>query len=139
MITDVNCNECYNYIIESVIKIDKLQKEVITANSTTCIGCETSLYDTLNNTIPVTLYTNCGSLLTATINTENNTTTFFRIEAIRYNRFVTLRLLTTDPAQPKTLIATNQTMIYDLNCVCGIECFQPITVEICTSSTTTSA
>ena len=130
-----DCLEC-NYIKETVSKIDKLQKEVITVGENRCISCETTLFNPANNTIPVSFYSSCGTLFTGLTDTAGATTGIFRIESIRCGRFVTLRLLTLDG---DTLVATLRTMILDLDEVKGIQCFEPITVELCTASTPTQA
>ncbi|MDE6660659.1 MAG: hypothetical protein K2J93_02400 [Anaeroplasmataceae bacterium] len=126
-----DCLDC-NYIKETVCKIDKLQKEVITVGENRCISCETSLFNPANNTIPVAFYGECGNLFTGLTDLTGTTTSFFRIESIRCGRFVTLRLLTQDG---DTLTATLRTMVLDLDSVKGIQCFEPITVELCTAST----
>lgn len=129
-------NECdCNYIKETVTKIDKLQKEIITVGEIRCISCDASLFSSANNTIPVALYTDCGTLVNGRVDLDGTDTTFFRIEAIRCNRFVTLRLLVADDTtDPTTLTATNRTMIFDLDHVAGIQCFEPITIELCQTS-----
>ena len=129
-----DCLDC-NYIKETVCKIDKLQKEVITVGENRCVSCDTSLFNPANNTIPVALYSHCGTLFTGLTDLTGTTTTFFRIESIRCGRFVTLRLLTQDG---DTLTATLRTMVLDLDEVKGIQCFEPITVELCNASTPTA-
>ena len=130
-----DCLEC-NYIKETIAKIDKLQKEVVTVGENRCISCDTSLFNPANNTIPVALYCRCGNLFTGLTDTAGTTTSFFRIESIRCGRFVTLRLLVQDG---DTLTATLRTMVLDLDEVKGIQCFEPITVELCTSAITPQA
>lgn len=130
--TDCDCN----YIKETVAKIDKLQKEVVTVGETRCISCDASLFTSANNTIPVTFITDCGTLLTGLVDITGITTTFFRIESIRCGRYVTLRLLTLDTTTPDepTLTASTRTMIIDLDRVAGMQCHEPITVEVCQTS-----
>ncbi len=130
-----DCLDC-NYIKETVARIDKLQKEVITIGENRCISCDTSLFNPANNTIPVAFYSDCGNLFTGLVDIAGTTTSIFRIESIRCGRFVTLRLLT---AEGDTLVATLRTMILDLDDVTGIQCFEPITVELCNSSLTPQA
>ncbi len=132
-------NECENnFIKETVAKIDKLQKEVVTVGETRCISCDASLFTSANNTIPVTLTLKCCTLLSGIVDLTGITTTFFRIESIRGGRFVTLRLLTVDTTTPDnpTLVATSRTIVVDLDHVIGIQCHEPITVEVCQSSLT---
>lgn len=130
--TQDSCN-C-NYIKESVAKIDKLQKEVISETTGRCIACEASLFTSANNTIPVRFYTCCGNPITGTIGTTETSTVFFRIESLRCNRYVTLRLLQSTGGEDPTLTGTDYTMIVDLDCVGCMQCFEPISVEVCTQS-----
>ena len=125
---DFDCN----YIKETVYKIDKLQKDVVSDTLGRCISCETSLFTSLNNTIPVSFYTCCGNPVTGRVGATETTTTFFRIEAIRCNRFVTLRMLT---STTDALTATDYTLILDLDCVSSIQCYEPITVDVCSQTT----
>lgn len=120
-----------NYIKETVSKIDKIQKEVIFDTTGRCIACEASLFTSANNTIPVRFYTCCGNPITATIGLPETETTYFRIESVRCNRFVTLRLL---QVSGDTLEGTNYTIICDLDCVGTMQCLDPISVEVCTQS-----
>lgn len=122
-----------NYIKETVCKIDKLQKNVITESSGRCVACETSLLSSVNNTIPVRFSNCCGSPFEALIGITGATTSFFRIESVRCGQFATLQLL--EPTLDETLLrATGYTIIVDLDCVCSLQCFEPVNVEICTSS-----
>lgn len=130
--TQDSCN-C-NYIKESVAKIDKLQKEVISEATGRCIACEASLFTSANNTIPVRFYTCCGNPITGTIGTTECSTVFFRIESIRCNRYVTLRLLKNVCGEESTLTGTDYTMIVDLDCVGSMQCFEPICIEVCSQS-----
>lgn len=126
-------NSCGNYIIDTVIRIDKLQKEIV-SDYNSCISCETSLVTNANNTIPVA-FKGCSGEITAILELPDVTTPFFRIESVREKRFVTLRLLeATIVAEEQTFEATNHTCILDLNCVCQIQCFNPITVVTCTQN-----
>ncbi|MDE6947112.1 MAG: hypothetical protein K2P14_08020 [Anaeroplasmataceae bacterium] len=133
-IETINDCEC-NYIKETVAKIDRLQKEVVTVGETRCISCESSLFNPANNTIPVSFLTSCGTLFAGQTDLTGTTTNFFRIESIRCGRYVTLRLLTEGEGG---LTATLRTMVLDLDEVKGIQCFEPITVELCTASTPTA-
>ncbi len=129
-----NINDCLdcNYIKETACNIDKLQKEVITVGENRCVSCDTSLFNPANNTIPVVLYNCCGTMFKGIIDLTGATTQYFRIESIRCKRYATLRLLTQND---EALTATLRTMVIDLDEVKGIQCFEPITVELCISST----
>lgn len=121
-------DRCPNHIIEKVKHIDKIQKEIVISNATSCISCDTSLITQANNTIPVSFYMCNGDLFTALVAVGSQTTEYFRIECLRDYRFVTLRLLTTSET---VLTCTNQTVILDLDCVCAIQCYAPINCEEC--------
>ena len=120
-----------NTIRDTVINIDKLQKAVVTNNVGTCVTCETSLLSS-NNTIPVSFTTCCGNRICGLIGTTSETTCFYRIESIRCGRYVTVRLLSESEG---TLEATPYTMIIDLDCVGVLQCFEAITIAVCSLST----
>lgn len=129
-----NTNSCEcNYIRESVIKIDKLQKEIISNALGTCVSCDTSLLTYACNTIPVRFTTCCGNAIEGIIGVDGSSTSYFRIESVRCQRYVTLRLLELDGQK---LEGTNYTIILDLDCVGTIQCFEPINVETCSSYAT---
>lgn len=120
-----------NYIIDTIIRIDKLQKE-ITSDYNTCISCETSLVTSANNTIPVSITLCSGSFFEAIIEIPDVTTRFFRVESVREKRFVTLRLLeVVDVEGTSSLTATNQTVVLDTRCVTALQCYSPITISVC--------
>lgn len=121
-------NKPSNFIVETVKHIDKIQKEIVVSNTTSCITCETSLVTQANNTIPVSFYLCNGEPLETIVGLGPERTQFYRIECLRDHRFVTLRLIT---LQAETLTCTNQTCILDLDCVCTIQCFQPINCDEC--------
>lgn len=77
-------NSC-NFILDSIIKIDKIQKKVVceNENENRCIMCDTALFRALYNTIPISLYTCCGNEVTALLGVGGDSTSYFRIESIR--------------------------------------------------------
>lgn len=120
--------ESRNFIIETVKNIDRMQKDISVDQLSDCISCETSLITLAFNTIPVSFYMCNGSAFTAThISTEENHSniTRFRIESIRDDNYAVLRLI-------NDFECLNQTCIIDLNCVCGLQCFQAINCVLCT-------
>ncbi len=130
-------NDCdCNYIKDTLVKIDKLQKEVATLGTVSCISCDASLFSSANNTIPVTLFSKCGTTFIGYTDLVGTTTGFFRVESIRCGRYVTLRMLTSDSSDPEnpTLVATTRTIILDIDEIAGIQCYEPIIVELCNSS-----
>jgi hypothetical protein len=124
---DFQCNT----IKETVIKIDRLQKAVVTNTAGTCVTCETSLLSS-NNTIPVSFTTCCGNRICGLIGTTGATTCFYRIESVRCGKYVTVRLLETTGG---ALEATPYTMIIDLDCVAMLQCFEAISIVVCSQST----
>ncbi len=116
-----------NFIYETVRKIDQLQKEVLLENS--CIGCEGSLFSRLYNTKPVSFILCGGVRFEALLGTEPtaSTTSFFRIQEIKGNSVI-LQLIDYSGETP---VCTNFTIILDLDCVCGIQCYSPILCTLC--------
>lgn len=119
-----------NFIVENIKKIDVMQKEIVTSCESSCITCETSLITKPYNTVPVSFTCCNGELFTALINVGGPSTPYFRIESLRDNRFVTLRLLSYDSTQ-QLLECTNYTCIFDLDCCCSLQCFEPINCMCC--------
>lgn len=116
-----------NFIYETVRKIDQLQKEVLLENS--CIGCEGSLFSRLYNTKPVSFILCGGVRFEALLGTapDAGTTTFFRIQEVKGNSVI-LQLIDYTGDTP---VCTNFTIILDLDCVCGIQCYSPILCALC--------
>lgn len=121
-------NNCQNYIVDTVMRIDRLQKEAELLEQNSCITCESSLINYTNNTIPVSFVLCSGTTLCAKIGTCDNSTTFFRIESIRCKQYVTLRLLELNGG---CLQATNHTLIFNLDCACAMYCQAAIQTEKC--------
>ena len=123
-----------NYIKETVCRIDKVQKDILNNGETYCISCLNSLLASAN-TIPVSFKTICGNPVEGNIGVTPTTTQFFRIESVRCCRFVTLRLL---QSTGETLNGTDYTMILDLDTVGSIQCFEAVSVPVCTRGTDTT-
>jgi hypothetical protein len=124
-----------NYITELICKIDKIQRNILRLGDNVCEGCEFALLASTNNTIPISIYTDCCEAFTALIDTAGTTTNIFRIENIRCNRFVTLRLLETTTDVPPVIVGTNRTIVVDISKITALQCYEPITVEPCTATT----
>ncbi len=120
------CTE--NFILETCKHIDHVQKETIISNATSCLTCETSLVSKTNNTIPVSFILCSGEFLKSNVLNPCETTTLYRIECVRDNRYLTLRCITTDECR---LTCTKQTVIFDLNCCCQMQCYASINCEEC--------
>lgn len=121
------CNEC-SYIIETLKKIDKMQKEAVISEQQECVTCQNSLITFSNNTIPLLIGLRCGGVLTGNIGTTTNSTSYFKVESIRCDRYITLRLLS---LENETLSATPYTLTIDGECICYIQCFEPISTTPC--------
>ncbi len=121
-------NKERNIILENVLHIDMIQKEIISGVETNCITCETSLITRAYNTVPVSFRCCSGNTLEAYLNTTGTTTSLFRIENVKDNRYITVRLITSENNE---LTCTNQTAIIDLNCVMMLQCFEPINCSMC--------
>ena len=119
--------QCKNFIYETVKKIDQLQKEVLLENS--CVGCEGSLFSRLYNTKPVSFILCSGARFEAPLGTAADaaTTNFFRIQEIKCNSVI-LQLIDYSGDTP---VCSNYTAILDLDCVCGIQCYSPISCALC--------
>lgn len=128
--TTNNSCDC-NYIRETILKIDKMQKDILCDTRYTCISCANALFQSLYNTIPLSLYTCCGNPVTGMIGLDGSITTYFRVESVRCGQYATIRLL---ELVDGTLVGTDFTMIIDLDCIGRIQCFTPINVEVCTGS-----
>ncbi len=117
-----------NYIKDTIMKIDKLQKEAILDDSQACIGCQRSLLAATYNTIPV-IFRCCSDVFVGDIGTTGNVTRYFRIESVRCGQYVTVRLL---ELSNNTLVGTDYTMTIDIDCIKTIQCLEPISVAVCT-------
>ena len=118
--------QCKNFIYETVKKIDQIQKEVLLENS--CVGCEGSLFSRLYNTKPVTFILCSGTRFEAQLTPQpDTTTTYFRIKELKGNSVI-LQLIDYTGDTP---VCLQNTIILDLDCVCGIQCYSPITCTLC--------
>lgn len=116
-----------NYVLRTLTRIDQLQKEATTENK--CEGCEGSLVSRLYNTKPISLYMVNGNPLCVTVPTEpTKTTDLFRVESVQYDAVV-LRILYRDCEE---IVCTSYTVIVNIDCICCLQCFDPICCEECT-------
>ncbi len=120
-----------NCIYETVKKIDQIQKEVLLENN--CIGCEGSLFSRLYNTKPVSFVLCGGARFEAPLDSTATaaTTTVFRIQEVKGNCAI-LQLIDNYGTTPT---CTSFTVILDLDCVCGMQCYAPITCTLCNEQT----
>lgn len=112
------------YTIGDILKrLDKMQKDaLITSAADTCENCMlTAMY----NTKPISLCTNCRQI-TAPIGVDGTETNLFRVEAVRDDETVVLRLLQNNNG---TIVCTSYTIIVRIACICCIQCFDPINCD----------
>lgn len=115
------------YIVDTLIKIDRMQKAASINDEADCITCQNSLLS-VNNTVPLSFILCGGAYLTSNIGVADTPTIYYKIEAIRCERYVTLRLLEDTDG---VLTATEFTLTLDTNCVCALQCYPPITTTSC--------
>lgn len=118
------------YILRTLQRICQMQKEAIITNH--CDGCEGGLIQTLYNTKPIAIYFSTTNILNAQLpNNPTLTTNLFRVENV-INDCVILRLLvrntTTETPQ---ITCTNYTIVCNINCICALQCFDPICCDEC--------
>lgn len=101
-------------------KIDQMQKEALINNANAL--CESCLMSAMYNTKPISIYLN-ANLFQVNVGLTNETTEYFRVEEIRGNETVVLRLLILDNG---VLSCTNYTIVVNVNCICCVQCFNPI-------------
>ncbi len=128
-------SESNNFIVETVKKVDRTQKAVLIEEQG-CVACDTSLISKKYDTIPVSFFGSCGEPFKAFLEAAGAKTTLFRIESVREDRFVTLRLLkikekSVDGVVKRKIKCTDMTCILDLSCVCCMQCFDPINCGTC--------
>lgn len=109
-----------NTIAGLLKRIDQMQKEAITNNVTAL--CETCLMTAMYNTKPISLYIN-NTIFFANLGLTATQTQYFRVEDVRGNDTVVLRLLVLDEG---VLTCTNFTVVVNINCICCLQCFDPI-------------
>lgn len=120
-----NNNMTRNSIYDLLKRIDQMQKEVILNNLRN--ACENCMLGSLNNTKPISIYTNCG-IFSATVDSANTiATTLFRVEEVN-EETVVLRLLQIEDG---VITCTNMTLVYNIACICCVQCFESINCERC--------
>lgn len=120
--TTTTTNNGYT-IAEILRRLDKMQRDaVLSAGADACENCMlTAMY----NTKPISLYTNCRQI-TAPLGLDGDETNIFRVEAVRDDDTVVLRLLEDNDGD---ITCTAYTLIVRIECICCIQCFDPINCE----------
>lgn len=131
-ITSTNTNNTNinntSYILRTLTRIDQLQKEASVENK--CDGCEGSLVSRIYNTKPISIYLCSGNMLEVSVPNTTIQTGLFRIENIQ-NDAVILRILY---RQNDDVVCTKYTVIVGIDCICSLQCFDPICCEECTKT-----
>lgn len=110
-------------IAELLRRIDKMQKDAIAANA---IGtCNTCVIAPVFNTKPIAIYL-CNEALTVPIGNTTEFSNRFRVEEVKGD-IVVLRLLS---VVNEELTCTTYTVTVRINCICCVQCFDPITCVI---------
>ena len=100
-----------------------MQKDAIAANA---IGtCNTCVIAPVFNTKPIAVYL-CNEALTVPIGNTTEFSNRFRVEEVKGD-IVVLRLLS---VVNEELTCTTYTVTVRINCICCVQCFDPITCVI---------
>ncbi len=118
-----NTNNNVMTIADLLRRIDKMQKNAVLANETDI--CENCMLSSMFNTKPIAV-TLCSGQLNAFLGLAGGSTNLFRVEAVRGNDTVVLRLLENVDG---VLNCTSYTIIVKIECICCIQCFDPINCE----------
>lgn len=126
--TNVN-NNCS--IAQLLKKIDQLQKDAIIANAVN--QCDNCMISAMYNTKPIAIYfCNNGDRLEITIPGTETVANLFRIEEVRCDETVVLRLLVEDDTTGE-VTCTTYTIVMRISCIAAVQCFDPINCEnLCT-------
>lgn len=119
-VTTTSTNNNINTIAGLLKRIDQMQKDAIYTNNNAM--CESCLMGSMFNTKPISIYVR-GILFTANIGLTNVTTQYYRVEEVRGNDTVVLRLLVLEDG---VLTCTNNTIVVGIGCICSVQCFDPI-------------
>lgn len=114
-----------NTIADLLRQIERIQQEA-TRNSLG--GCETCMIAQVFNTKPVAIYTCNGRFAVPTDAAETAIANLFRVEDVRGDDTVLLRLITDVDG---TLTCTAQTVVMRIDCICSVQCFDPINCPTC--------
>lgn len=119
-----------NSIAGLLKKIDELQRNAICNNAlSTCDNC---LVNAMFNTKPINIYCGCTEFV---VTYEGVEYSLFRVEEVRGNDTVVLRLLDTTG---EDIVCTTETFILRIDCICGIKCNPAINCTLsCFQATTT--
>lgn len=110
-------------ILETIKDIDRLQREDF--HKEDCIGCGGPLIEKIYDTKPVS-FTLCEDTFKASLGPGCEQTDLFRIEDVKRD-CILLRLL---EKKGEYICCTKYTVILKIDCICAIQCFEPINCRI---------
>lgn len=119
-------NQINDCILNTIRQIDQLQRETLREKDSDCVGCGGSLIAKIYDTKPVTFTLCCDETFNAYLGLSCEKTDLFRIEKVMRD-CVLLRLLKRDSGCVR---CTKHTVILKLNCICAIQCFEPINCRL---------
>ncbi len=112
-------------------RIDELQRNAICNNAVT--ACDNCFVTPMFNTKPINIYCGCTQFF---VTFEGVEYSLFRVEEVRGNETVVLRLLDTTG---EDITCTTETFILRIDCICGIKCNPAINCTLsCFQATTTA-
>ncbi len=113
-----------NTIAGLLKNIDQMQRNAITNNNLS--RCDNCIINMMYNTKPIAIYL-CGG--TRLVIEDNGTTAnLFRVEEVRGNDTVVLRLLET--VEGGEVTCTLRTFVMKIDCICIVQCFDPINCTV---------
>lgn len=123
-VTTSTTNNNVNTIANLLKRIDQMQKDALVSNANAL--CESCLVSAMYNTKPLSLFVN-NTIFEANVGLTTTTTQYFRVEEVRGNDTVVLRLLVLDDG---ALTCTNYTVVVNIACICCIQCFGAINCNL---------
>ncbi len=114
-------------IAQLLKRIDQMQKEAVIANATN--QCDNCMMSAMYNTKPIAIYICCnGARFSAPAGETGAEANLFRVEEVRNDETVVLRLLVNDGGTGETT-CTNYTIVVRISCIGAVQCFEPINCE----------
>lgn len=126
--TTTTTNVANNGTIAQLLKrIDQMQKEAVIANATN--RCDNCMMSAMYNTKPIAIYICCnGQRFTAPAGVTGTESNLFRVEEVRNDETVVLRLLVVDETTGE-ITCTTYTIVVRISCIGSVQCFEPINCE----------
>ena len=124
--TTTNTTTTNNGTIAQLLKrIDQLQKEAIIANAAN--QCDNCMISAMYNTKTIAIYF-CNNCTRFEVNANDVTANLFRVEEVRNDETVVLRLLVADETTGE-VTCTTYTIVVRISCIAAVQCFDPINCE----------